>query len=298
MKISYHNNDLIKSLEKAVYISKGTRFQRLEKIPLRILYSRFSELIFRWFGKTIKIKTKTFWGENMNIVIPEIVSFHIYRYGFFEEDLTKMILEYLKPGMIFIDIGTHFGYFTLLGLFLVGSKGQVHSFEPTPSTFKILNSNVLNYKNVVLNNLAVISKKTTISINDYGVKYSAHNSICNARLSQDIILKLKPKKYEIKTISIDEYVEKYDIKPDFIKIDAESAEYEILIGSERTINRLKPIISIEVGDYNVQGIPSSRELIEWLSGKGYRPYEYKEGKIVPHIIRESYESNNIIFLPL
>lgn len=55
------------------------------------------------------------------VVIAELVSLFIYRYGFFEEGLTNIFLHYLKPGMTFFDIGAHFGYFTLLGSALVGT---------------------------------------------------------------------------------------------------------------------------------------------------------------------------------
>jgi predicted methyltransferase len=120
----------------------------------------------------------------MFVIILEFVSLHIYRYGFFEEGLTRMIMKYLKHGMTFFDIGTHFGYYTLLASFLVSEEGQVHSFEPTPSTFEILKANVSNKNNVILNNKAVFSERRNIAMNDYGIKYSAFNSLYN-RLSPD-----------------------------------------------------------------------------------------------------------------
>lgn len=246
----------------------------------------------------IKLKTKTFWGEEMIVVIPEVVSLQLYRYGFFEEGLTRMVLEYLKPGMTFFDIGAHIGYYTLLASYIVGERGQVHSFEPTPSTFKILKLNCSKKPNVILNNFAVASRKTTLIINDYGIRYSAYNSLYNPRLPENIISKLNPKKYEIQAISIDEYVEENRIKPDFIKIDAESAEYEILLGMKQTIEKFHPIITIEVGDFGIQGVPTSKELIEFLLKMGYIPYEYRGGEIIPHQIREEpYEYSNILFLP-
>ena len=68
----------------------------------------------------------------MTIIIPEVVSLHIFQYGYYEEGLTRMIIELLEPRMIFFDIGAHFGYYTLMVSAIVGNKGQVHSFEPTP----------------------------------------------------------------------------------------------------------------------------------------------------------------------
>ena len=161
----------------------------------------------------------------MTVVIPEHVSLRIYGFGYFEEGLTRMILEYLKPRDTFFDIGAHFGYFTLLGSSIVGKTGEVHAYEPTPSTFTVLQSNVGGRNNVILNNCAVFSKKTTLSFNDYGIEYSAFNSFVNGRL--DIS---NPQKFEVQAISLDEYIYRKKIVPDFVKIDAECAEYEILRG--------------------------------------------------------------------
>jgi len=292
------NINLVNLFQKAAFLSKGTRFEKLRKAPTKLLYSKILEVITRLDKKAIMIKAKTFWDEDMLVAIPEGVSLSIYRYGFFEEGLTRMILEYLKPGMTLFDIGAHFGYFTLLSSALVGNSGRTHSFEPTPSTFNILKANVSNKDNVITNNNAVFSMRKRIFINDYGIKYSAFNSIYDARLSEGIIAKLKVKKYEVEGISIDDYVENNALIPDFIKIDAESSEFEILLGMEKTINKFHPIITIEVGDMCVEGVPTTKELINFLINRGYKPYEFKEGEILQHTPKnEQYKYNNILFLP-
>jgi len=291
-------DDLIKLIDRSVSLCKGTRIQRIRKSPTKLLYSKFLELISLWFDRSVRIKAKTFWNDKMLIIIPEIVSLSIYRYGFFEEGLTRMVLEYLKPGMTFFDIGSHFGYFTLLGSILVGNEGRVYSFEPIPSTFNILKANVSNKDNVFLNNCAVFYEKKKVLINDYGIKYSALNSIYNARLPQDILLKLKTKEYEVESISIDDYVKHNGVIPNFIKIDAESSEYEILLGMEKTIAKFHPMISIEVGDMGVKDVPTSKDLINFLVNKSYQPYEFKDGKILQHALKKNqYPYDNILFLP-
>jgi FkbM family methyltransferase len=287
----------LNKIEKSVVLSRGTRIQRLSKAPRKILYSKILELFALLFGKPIRVKARTFWGEDMLVVIPEVVSLNIYRYGFFEEGLTRMLFEHLKPGMTFFDIGAHFGYFSLLASYLVGDKGQVHVFEPTPSTFDILRTNVSNKNNVFLNNNAVFSRGEIVSINDYGVKYSAFNSIYNGNLSLDIIEKIGAKRYQVEAFSVDEYVGGRGVAPDFVKIDAESAEYEILQGMEMTIDEYRPKISLEVGDMNVRDATSSKKLINFLINKGYKPYEYKEGKTELHLLKTvPYQYDNILFL--
>jgi len=290
------NEEIYDLLRTALEKSQGSRIQRIQKQPIKLLFSKILEQIALISHKAFKINITTFWGEKMLVIIPETVSGSLCRYGFFEEGLTKMILDYLKPGMTFFDIGAHFGYYTLLGSFIVGHEGKVHAFDPTPSTFDILETNSSKKPNVVINNLAVASKRNKILINDYGVRYSSFNSVYNARLPKNIISKLNTKRYEIQAISIDEYVEDKNLKPDFIKIDAESSEYEILLGMEHTIDKFHPIITVEVGDYNIEGVTMSKNLIEFLINKGYKPYEFKDGKSLPHALKDTYTYENILFI--
>ena len=64
---------------------------------------------------------------------------------------------------------------------VVGNDGNVHCFEPTPSTFSILKRNVFNMKNVFINQKAVLDKEIEIQLNDYGLASSAFNSINKSR---------------------------------------------------------------------------------------------------------------------
>jgi len=293
MQNEYYQEFFKKNLKKA----QGTKMQKIFKAPKRMLFSVLLAMIARRFNRPFKITAKTFWGDEMSVVIPEVVSLSILRYGYFEEGLTKMVLEYLKPGATFLDIGAHLGYFTALGSVIVGKNGSVHSFEPTPSTFTLLQSNVKDKNNVILNNHALFSKKTTLIFNDYGIEYSAFNSFVDARLDKNTLKRINPKKLKVDAISLDEYIYNKKIHPDFIKIDAESAEYEILRGMSQTINDIRPIISIEVGDMDIEGVKSSRDCIQYLIERGYQPYEYKEGRIIRHKLKERYSYDNILFLP-
>lgn len=276
---------------------QGTGMQKIIKTPGRMLSSIMLSLIARLFNRTFKINAKTFWGDEMTVVIPEVVSLSIFRYGYFEEGLTRLVLEYLKPGATFFDVGAHFGYFTLLSSTIVGREGHVHSFEPTPSTFTLLKSNVTDRNNITLNNSAAFSKKTSLIFNDYGIRYSAFNSFVKARLNKDTLKKVNPLKLEVAAISLDEYIRDKKIVPDFIKIDAESAEYEILEGMNQTIKNIQPIITIEVGDMDIEGVRSSRDCIQYLIERGYLAYEYKEGQIIKHRLKDRYSYANILFLP-
>jgi FkbM family methyltransferase len=242
------------------------------------------------------MQAKTFWGESMNVVFPEIVSCFIYRYGYFEEDLTQVMIEYLNEGDVFLDIGTHFGYYSMLGSHIVGKKGSVHSFEPTLSTYNIANSN-LKKNNVVLSNKAVWSKSDKLTINDYGTKYSAFNSLFKAKLTDELSKNLKFVRNEVEAVCIDDYVRSKNISPKFIKIDAENAEYEILQGMKHVLHDIRPIISLEVGDIGGENSSDSSASVRYILEQGYSVYEIEKGKLRLHNLKEYYHHANLIFFP-
>lgn len=258
---------------------------------------KYSLSLARRYQIAHRVKGKTFWGDEMFLIYPEFVSTSILRYGYFEEGLTTMVLEYLEPNMIFCDIGAHFGYYSLLASHIVGKRGHVHSFEPTPSTFSILRQNIKGKDNITINNCALLSEKRDISLVDHGPLYSGHNTITRSRCNPNVLKNLALQKITVQAIPFDQYMRNRDIRPDFIKIDVESAEYDVLLGMKETLNHFHPIISLEVGDKDLEGIKPSCELVLYLLKQGYDAYEYDGKNIVRHKLKKRYKSDNLLFLP-
>src|SRR5204862_6451965 len=106
--------------------------------------ARWRELhpkLLRAVGLSHRAASTTFWNRRFDVVLPEGTSTHIWRYGFFESDVCTFMLRGLEPGMVFVDVGAHFGFFTLLGSDLVTGEGRVVALEPMPRTFRQLNRN-------------------------------------------------------------------------------------------------------------------------------------------------------------
>ena len=84
--------------------------------------------------------------------------------------------------------------------------------------------------------------------------------------------------------------------PDFVKIDAESAEYEILRGMDKTLSEIKPVLSVEVGKSKSEDSTSnSRILVEYLLDRDSQAFEFKNSKIQLHTILRRYRSANLFF---
>jgi FkbM family methyltransferase len=283
---------LLKNLEKVVSMKLQYRVPRFFKNYRKRL--KVSKLKQNKESKDVPVIGKSFFEANLNLILPETVSSLIYTCGCYEEKLTRAFIELINPGDVFIDIGAHIGYFSRLASEVVGLNGKVYSFEPTASTYKLLESNTLSVKNIKSINKAVFSENKEIEFNDYGPRYSAMNSFTAGRFDKEAergFTKLK-----VKAIKLDDFTFKNNIKPNFIKIDAESAEYDILQGMQKIMKTDKPIITVEVGDFGIRNIKTSKELIEYVMSFGYKPYLF-DRKLIEHELREKYSYQNIILIP-
>lgn len=289
----------MQKLQDRIAFSKKARWLQLFVSPIRVLQYLFWTRLALLLNRPIPGEAKFFFGEKISGFFPEPVFSYIYLYGFFEDSLTQIICQYLKKGMVFLDVGSHIGDFSMLASTLVGSQGKVYAFEPTPSTYDILLKNVKIASNVFTNPVAVWSKSTKMDFRDYGHFYSGCNSYTEARLPDNYLKKIKPKHITVQTINLDEFCKQNNIRPDFIKIDAESAEYQVLQGMKDILSKAKPVISIEIGDKEISTKDGTKDCIKFMQKNGYTAYDIDNGKIRRHKIRPNYYLmyNNLLFLP-
>jgi len=234
----------------------------------------------------------TFFLDEFTVVSGEGVSEQIAAYGVYEADLSEAFCRLIKPGEQVVDIGMHLGYYTTLFACLVGERGLVHAFEPTPSTREIAHSNVGRYPQVTVHPFAVWSDERALTFRDFGPQWMAFNSLRDARIDQG---PPAPRLIEVQTISLDRFRRDLDRRISLIKIDAESAEQEILRGAVKLLAQDRPIVSVEVGDQ--EGLPASRVLIEELAGWGFAPWELTAGGFRPPQPLAAYEYGHLIFVP-
>ena len=123
---------------------------------LRAPYRNSIVKLCHQFGLNYQVKAHLAWGDKFKGILPESVTSRIWRYGHYEEMTSTFIVEHLKPDSCFIDIGPHFGYFTILASRIVGPKGRVLAIEAMPETFAMLQSNIAlnNLDNVTATNIA------------------------------------------------------------------------------------------------------------------------------------------------
>ena len=167
---------------------------------------------------------------------------------------------------IIFDVGANKGDVTL-GLSNEYPDSNIFVFEPSPQTFKKLTSNLSNVPNVTLINTA-IGKKEGFARMTQGADLM--NKIVSDETEDTVIVPIT---------TIDALVSSYNLdKIDFLKIDTEGFELEVLLGAGHSLSKLSiNVIEVEVGlnPENQHHVPF--EKIKWhLENYGYRLYRIFE----------------------
>lgn len=172
--------------------------------------------------------------------------------GEWEHGVTTFLLDLIKPGMTVVDVGANIGYFTLLAASLVGEKGIVYAFEPSPANFKLLQ------KNLIANWYTGRVRCFSIALLDQAGQRNLHMASslpCNSSLflaeSAGAPVHLD-ETVRVTTKALDEIVQD---PVDVIKIDAEGSEPFILEGMKVTLAR-SPGVQI-VMEFNIQALQAA-----------------------------------------
>lgn len=72
----------------------------------------------------------------------DVIQRAVFLHGVWEPQISAWSVDHLRPGDVVVDIGANTGYYSLLWSRTVGSTGRVISYEPVPSIFAELQSNL------------------------------------------------------------------------------------------------------------------------------------------------------------
>lgn len=160
------------------------------------------------------------------------------------EDFESFASPWFKPetGQFVIDVGANIGKYALLASRLVGESGKVIALEPNPRTYSMLAENIAlnNARNVIALNLAAWNQHSQLKL--YRAKESIGSSAkWDYQLGFDIV-NARPLSSIMQELGVDH--------ADWVKIDAEGAEREVLEGMQEFLFRCRRFI-IEVNRRNI-----------------------------------------------
>jgi FkbM family methyltransferase len=225
----------------------------------------------------------------------------------------KLLLKSNKSN-IFLDIGGNNGMSTR-GFKKLGFSNPIYVYEPNKFLFKKYLINLSNkFNNVKIFNFGLGSKNTSLNIftpfvgNTCLHYFSSLNKkyiLDSVKLTSNEYLRyIKIKKSKIKVKKFDDLI--IDGKIDFIKIDVEGFDHEVIKGMKKTISKHKPIFLVEYNNENI------KEIYYHLRSYNSYFYNFKNNKLYKITLAELKKkafyigrsnkknllsSRNIFFLP-
>lgn len=163
----------------------------------------------------------------------------------------------ITPDQVVVDIGAQIGFFTAVAAIKTGPTGRVLAFEPNNRNAAHLANTMRNLGHVTVFPFALGAERGKVTMAFGSGSVSHRPAAC---FSHDVGIKV-----DTEVFALDDVWPADITRCDLIKIDAESAENDIVRGAAKTIAKFRPALVIEVEngtelkpiidgmDYNIWG---------------------------------------------
>jgi FkbM family methyltransferase len=187
----------------------------------------------------------------------------------------------LIPGLdntVAVDVGANRGD-TIQAIQMRTKNVKVMAFEPNPLVFSRLSKVYKGDSAVTLFNFGLADKDEIIHLNIPFYKKFMFDGL--ASFIPDAALgwlKTRIFFYNEKHLSLRQIeccltrLDRFEIKPSFIKIDVQGFEYQVLLGAKETLRECRPIVLIET---------PTAEARQFMQDQDYLPYYFRKNKLHP-----------------
>lgn len=168
------------------------------------------------------------------------------------------MFDYLKPkyGDVFIDVGAHIGKYSLQVAEKVGKEGLVIAIEPMPECYEALEENILlnKFNNIIPLNCAAWDKDSTLKL-----------FIGDSTGTNSIKFNMGLGHLDVKARALDNLLEEMKVeRVEWIKIDVEGSEYEVLRGLVKTLEEHSPKLIVEIKEPNKEKVLNMMKKLKYI----------------------------------
>lgn len=185
------------------------------------------------------------------------------------------LFPFLSKEPVVFDIGSNKGHFTDLFLEEYKEEGKLYLFEPSE---KLISFTEIKYEyktNITFERLAAY--RTTGKVEFFYFE-NFNNELSSVYPDKEGWKDLPMKNKVVSTVSLDDYCKDKKIERiDYLKIDTEGSEVDVLLGCSSLIKGSQiGIIQVEYGGHYTRAAKSFQDIIDLFNGTGYKIYSYKE----------------------
>lgn len=228
-------------------------------------------------------------GNRMLVRTDDIIGRSIAISGKWEPNVTAALSSVLTPDDVFLDIGAHIGYYTVVAARLVGPSGHVYAFEPSPASYRMLRRNIeLNrLRNVTAFELAVGASTGRATLYE-GPRHNSGLATLNPvfaakhNSAHEVAVDVRP----VASVVPEEDLARVRV----LKIDVEWQELEVLRSLEPLLVLQLPLAVFVEWTPRRADPSAGAELLDFCASHGFSLYRLRSGysleKLFPVRIEE------------
>jgi FkbM family methyltransferase len=186
------------------------------------------------------------------------------------------------------DVGGHIGFTSML-FSALAVDGAVHVFEPSPDNLRYLRRNVAHNPNVTVIAAAVGAEPGRASLHLEDLSGQNNSLVPDGRVldrtARSVHVQPHVDVTEVEVVTLDGHAARHQTKPDFVKVDVEGFEWEVLQGALETVRDHCPIWMVEL-------TRRRDETLAWMEGRGYAPLDER----LRRLDRPPWPGQNVVFM--
>jgi FkbM family methyltransferase len=217
-------------------------------------------------------------GIRWRLSLDDWVQRTVYFYGEWDAHELKYLLDRLDEHTVFLDVGSHFGYYALRVASATKDDARVYAFEP------ITHNHARLSENIRLNGFCRVKTVRTAVSDREGEAVFALPPGANQGSGHVADSRAASSGTErVALTTIDRFVDSEGLdRVDFIKIDVEGMEIRALTGAAATIARWGPDLIVELNPAALRAQQIEPEqLLQLLWDAGYRTHRATKRGLEP-----------------
>ncbi len=241
-------------------------------------------------------------GITFHLDVRECVQKAIFCFHYFEPEDVAAFRTFMKPGSVVFDVGANIGQYSLLASKLVGEGGQVYAFEPSPDVLNKLQENI---KLNSAENIEVVAKAVTAKsgrMQFYTASEQGNQGVGSLLPAEAYRAHTRSAdSIDVEALTLDDFCEDRGIeRVDFLKIDVEGFDLEVLKGAGKLMERNPDLVVFsEVEPLNLSQVDTTIEdFYRFTETHGFQAwYAEKRGQLKRLKGGRAPYHPNVFFLP-
>lgn len=177
--------------------------------------------------------------------------------GLWERTYSLFVVDLLRPGDLFVDVGANIGFYTLIA---ARRGARVEAFEPTDEAAGCCE------RSLAMNHLHATVHRAACGAEPGATRFTTGLDMMNHVTTGPGL--------DVPVVTLDQALP--DVEPTLamFKVDTEGHDLDVLRGAMGVIERLKPVILVEVLMGDEQGPGRGEDVMALIQPHGYRSYLY------------------------